>query len=449
MTFRIGIRHHIKRQVLAVGLDRLHIRRHDKRQKCRRFCTTGQDGVSSFAVDIKVNQQRIQIRLKLSRYRHIGDRQHCDDRFITHYPAHLDNIIQVFFIIADSGFPFIAAVGIFGFAVIALSDALFSGRNGGIGTVLQADRQVSLFAQPVVVIISKALRAFHQYQRNICLFRRVNQRQERCNLLRNSRFNHLIIFQIAEEIDFSLFQTVRDIDFGARVERQDIIFIFQQNDRLQLTFKAKVDIFLFADYLPALVRDQIGVFKQSGSEQRQQNPVSSLLKPFFHDLFAVLFDAEVIRCHYRLDLIVAAELVDTVHNRLEDTCRTLHCLDTVGSMCKCRNLFTRFMLGYAPVGADNTIKMVFLAEQVMDNIMRISIADIFIRVNSSRDGIIRHNCTTHPGRAVQFERTFGKDAHMHIKVISGINRIFAVSIMRIPSAFTCAAARPVFCHRVN
>ena len=85
----------------------------------------------------------------------------------------------------------------------------------------------------------------------------------------------------------------------------------------------------------------------------------------------------------------------------------------------------------------------------MDNIMRISIADIFIRVNSGRDGIIRHNCTAHASRTIQFERTFSKDAHMHIKVVSGINRIFAVSIMRIPSAFTGAAARPVFRHRVD
>ena len=113
-------------------------------------------------------------------------------------------------------------------------------------------------------------------------------------------------------------------------------------------------------------------------------------------------------------------------------------------------LYARIVCGNDPIGTNHTIKAIFLSQQVGDDIPTKTICHILARrVNTVGDGIVRHDSRGRARRSIQLQCPLRKGQEMLFEVITWIYTILSEAVVRIPSRFACAAARPVLSHAVH
>ena len=107
--------------------------------------------------------------------------------------------------------------------------------------------------------------------------------------------------------------------------------------------------------------------------------------------------------------------------------------------------------GDAPVGADDSIILVGAAQQVFDEVLAVGVPHVFavFLVQVPRDGVVRHDGRHGLGWTIQLESTFHEGAQVVLEVVSRVHSIFTEGIVSVTSAFTGAAAGPVFGHSTH
>ena len=204
-----------------------------------------------------------------------------------------------------------------------------------------------------------------------------------------------------------------------------------------------------ADFGNGLLHIEIGIFKQANLEDIAQQAYSGLLEALVHIILAMFLDAHFIGSQYRLNVAVAAELVNTGHQGLIMTARFRILFHAPGG----GNAFAQFfrhIMGHAPVGADNAIVFVLVAQQA-NLVTGEGAADLFAQgaVLTPGNGIGGHHGAGHFRPAREFEPAIDKGNQLGIELPAGIDGILAVFGMGFTTAFTDTITGPVFHHGVD
>lgn len=110
---------------------------------------------------------------------------------------------------------------------------------------------------------------------------------------------------------------VRNIYLYFFFQRQRLVPVFQKHNGMQLGIKALLDKFRISHCIQRFLQLQVGIFKQSGTENIFQQPHCRTFETFPHGFFTIFFTAHTICFKDRLDIIVAAELIHTRLQRLQ------------------------------------------------------------------------------------------------------------------------------------
>ena len=104
----------------------------------------------------------------------------------------------------------------------------------------------------------------------------------------------------------------------------------------------------------------------------------------------------------------------------------------------------------APIGTDNALEMILVAQQILNDVFAESISDILsVGVLIVRNGIVRHHGRRHLGLSLQFKGSVNERNHSQFEIATRIDGILANAEMRVTAGFARAAARPVFHHAVD
>ena len=113
-------------------------------------------------------------------------------------------------------------------------------------------------------------------------------------------------------------------------------------------------------------------------------------------------------------------------------------------------LYAWIVCGNDPIRTNDTIKAIFLSEQVGDDIPTKTIRYILARrVNTVGDGIVRHDSRGRARRSIQLQCPLRERQEMLLKIITWINAILSKTVMGISSRFACSASWPVLGHAVD
>ena len=107
-------------------------------------------------------------------------------------------------------------------------------------------------------------------------------------------------------------------------------------------------------------------------------------------------------------------------------------------------------MGHAPVGADNAIVFVLVAQQA-NLVTREGTADLFAQrtIFTPGNGIGRHHGAGHFRLACELEAAIDKGNQLRIELAAGIDGILAVFGMCFTAAFAHTIAGPMFHHGVD
>ena len=168
-----------------------------------------------------------------------------------------------------------------------------------------------------------------------------------------------------------------NIDLQTSLQWQGSSVILQHDDRLELRRKALAHKVIVAYNGLRLCRLKIGILKETRAEDIHQKAHGRLLEAGTNDLLAILLLAEFIGLVNMLRGVYAAILIDTRHQYFEVTLGDRHRLQAprltrvAVEVCVLAN--------NTPIGADNTLVVVLRAEQILDDIVTVTIRHILTR----------------------------------------------------------------------
>lgn len=137
---------------------------------------------------------------------------------------------------------------------------------------------------------------------------------------------------------------------------------------------------------------EIRVLEQAAPENIFERRAAERSHSGAHGFFADLFAADLIRFHDGRNLCVAAELVYAVHDGDEAALALGHVFHIKAAACK-RIHDGCGILRDAPVCANDTLKAVFFAQEIFDEILAVRVADVFavFGVEAPRNRVVRHD----------------------------------------------------------
>ena len=242
---------------------------------------------------------------------------------------------------------------------------------------MQRDRQIAVAAAfGVRRRIRVAGRAFNEHDRNVRLLRRSDAHAVRREKRRRDRVLVVRRDVVAHEALCVADMAHRRVNFQALFQRQAARTVLQQHDGLVLRLEAVVAERLAADDFRGLRGVEIRILEQAALEDVFQQARGGKLHARAHKGLAEFFAANFIRLHNRRDLRIAAELIDAVQNCGETAlglCLALHVEAPAAERVDDR----RGVLRDAPVRADDALEAVLLAQQVLDEVFAVGIADVF------------------------------------------------------------------------
>ena len=444
------MRLHVERAVLALRLDRLHVLRDLDRQAARRLVIAEHDVEHRRARNAEFDDDRVRLALKLVHDHRVVERRADDHGLIAHRPAAREDVVEVRLVVGGVRLAAVAAVREI-LAEVAARDA--DGARGirRIRAVLQRDRQVAVAAAfGVRLRIRVAGRAFDEHDRDVRLLRRFDARAVRREEFRRDGVLGVRRDVVAHEALRSADLPHRRVDLQPLFQRQAALPVLQQHDGLVLRLEAVVAERFAADNLHGLLGVEVRVLKQAALEDVFQKARGGALHAGAHRVLAEPRAAEPVRLHDRRDLRIAAELVDAVQDRGE-AALGLRLVLHIEAPAAERVDVRRGVLRDVPVRADDTPEAVLLAQQVLDEVFAVGIADVFavLRVEPPGDRVVRHDRRGRARRAVQPEGRLRKRLHVLGGVAGRVDRVFAERVVRVAAALAGAAARPVLDHRVD
>ena len=119
--------------------------------------------------------------------------------------------------------------------------------------------------------------------------------------------------------------------------------------------------------------------------------------------------------------------------------------------CGAESIQGRIIARNAPIGADHAVEAVRPSEQILDDVCAVGIAHIFAipGILVERDGVVRHDRRRHTRPAFQIESPLRKRKQVEIEVVAGINGIFTIAVVCIPTSFARTTPWPVLDHGVH
>ena len=233
-----------------------------------------------------------------------------------------------------------------------------------------------------------------------------------------------------------------------RFLRQGVSVILHHHDGLELRLVAGLHEFGLAHDGGGGGRVQVRILEQARAEGVQQQADGRGLEARAGRFLAEVADPHLVGLQDGTLIIVAAELV---HAGLDYLVVALRNRETFHAPALAVEGFDGgVVVGNVPVRANHAVKAVFLPEQIRNDVFAEVVAHIVPgRVDVIGDGVVGHHRRGLAGAALQVEGALGEGLQVVLKVSAGINGVFPIIEVRIPSAFLRTAGGPVLDHRID
>ena len=244
--------------------------------------------------------------------------------------------------------------------------------------------------------------------------------------------------------------TLGYVDFQSFFQRQATGTVLEQRHAFSLRFLAVGAESVAAHQFVRGFRVKVGVFKQAAAEDIGQQPCGGCPHPLGHGFLAQFFTAQAVSFQHGLRVVVASELIHAVQDGDEHPLGfsvLLHVVAPAGESVHVGG----WVLGDAPVGAHYAGEAVLLPQQIVDDVFAVGVPDVLsvLFVQAPGHGVVRHHGGSTLRRPVQPKRGFGEGLFVLCRIIGGIHRVFAESVMRVSAALAGATAGPVLHHGVH